>query len=280
MPTKLGRNDPCHCGSGDKYKKCCLERDEEAHALEQQAGVESARDFDMQEVSDAHLDTPGTCTLCGAEVMDDATLAHLADCAPEHDAKTGPLGVIFIMRVLSPELPGYWLEIEIVQDARLSALDRVLRSTWLECCGHLSMFVFEDAEYHSSTADLDEWGPGPVPRRSMAARLKTVVQDEGCFTYEYDFGSTTELDIVVLAHRSGRLGRSPARVVARNAEPTWPCGICGQPATLICAVCRYDGTNPFVCDAHSKRHSCGESEAFLPVVNSPRIGVCAYGVRD
>ncbi|MBF4391692.1 SEC-C metal-binding domain-containing protein, partial [Vibrio anguillarum] len=22
-PTKLGRNDPCHCGSGKKFKKCC-----------------------------------------------------------------------------------------------------------------------------------------------------------------------------------------------------------------------------------------------------------------
>ncbi|MFC4304376.1 SEC-C metal-binding domain-containing protein [Cohnella boryungensis] len=25
---KLGRNDPCHCGSGQKYKKCCLSKDE------------------------------------------------------------------------------------------------------------------------------------------------------------------------------------------------------------------------------------------------------------
>ncbi|MCC5890622.1 MAG: SEC-C domain-containing protein [Alkalibacterium sp.] len=25
---KLGRNDPCHCGSGKKYKKCCLVKDE------------------------------------------------------------------------------------------------------------------------------------------------------------------------------------------------------------------------------------------------------------
>jgi len=25
---KPGRNDPCHCGSGRKYKKCCLEKDE------------------------------------------------------------------------------------------------------------------------------------------------------------------------------------------------------------------------------------------------------------
>jgi len=26
--AKLGRNDPCHCGSGAKYKKCCLPKDE------------------------------------------------------------------------------------------------------------------------------------------------------------------------------------------------------------------------------------------------------------
>ena len=23
----VGRNDPCHCGSGKKYKKCCLQKD-------------------------------------------------------------------------------------------------------------------------------------------------------------------------------------------------------------------------------------------------------------
>jgi len=25
-----GRNDPCHCGSGRKYKQCCLDKDEAA----------------------------------------------------------------------------------------------------------------------------------------------------------------------------------------------------------------------------------------------------------
>ncbi|GMR20020.1 MAG: hypothetical protein BMS9Abin36_0615 [Gammaproteobacteria bacterium] len=24
-PDKLGRNEPCHCGSGKKYKKCCCD---------------------------------------------------------------------------------------------------------------------------------------------------------------------------------------------------------------------------------------------------------------
>ncbi len=25
-PKKIGRNDPCPCGSGKKYKKCCLQK--------------------------------------------------------------------------------------------------------------------------------------------------------------------------------------------------------------------------------------------------------------
>ena len=28
MSENIGRNDPCHCGSGNKYKKCHLEKDE------------------------------------------------------------------------------------------------------------------------------------------------------------------------------------------------------------------------------------------------------------
>ena len=27
---KLGRNDPCPCGSGKKYKNCCMKKDQEA----------------------------------------------------------------------------------------------------------------------------------------------------------------------------------------------------------------------------------------------------------
>src|SRR5712691_2751493 len=33
VPTSMAkprRNDPCHCGSGNKYKKCCLAKDEAA----------------------------------------------------------------------------------------------------------------------------------------------------------------------------------------------------------------------------------------------------------
>jgi len=30
--TKIGRNEPCPCGSGNKYKKCCLNKETEATA--------------------------------------------------------------------------------------------------------------------------------------------------------------------------------------------------------------------------------------------------------
>jgi tetratricopeptide (TPR) repeat protein len=32
--VRPGRNDPCPCGSGKKYKKCCLARDQAAEAAE------------------------------------------------------------------------------------------------------------------------------------------------------------------------------------------------------------------------------------------------------
>ena len=29
MKQKIGRNDLCYCGSGKKYKKCCMKKDQE-----------------------------------------------------------------------------------------------------------------------------------------------------------------------------------------------------------------------------------------------------------
>ncbi|MBN2369440.1 MAG: SEC-C domain-containing protein [Vicinamibacteria bacterium] len=34
MSSSLGRNEPCHCGSGKKYKHCCLVKDEAARRSE------------------------------------------------------------------------------------------------------------------------------------------------------------------------------------------------------------------------------------------------------
>jgi hypothetical protein len=41
--AKTGRNDPCHCGSGKKYKRCCLEKDSAAASAEIQTTQKTSR---------------------------------------------------------------------------------------------------------------------------------------------------------------------------------------------------------------------------------------------
>lgn len=40
---KLGKNDPCHCGSGNKYKKCHLEADDAAKMASLNAAAAAAK---------------------------------------------------------------------------------------------------------------------------------------------------------------------------------------------------------------------------------------------
>jgi hypothetical protein len=39
---KIGRNDPCHCGSGQKYKKCHLAKDDAERSAELAAAAATA----------------------------------------------------------------------------------------------------------------------------------------------------------------------------------------------------------------------------------------------
>jgi tetratricopeptide (TPR) repeat protein len=41
--AKTGRNDPCPCGSGNKYKRCCLEKDEARASAALQAKLDTSR---------------------------------------------------------------------------------------------------------------------------------------------------------------------------------------------------------------------------------------------
>lgn len=44
----IGRNEPCPCGSGNKYKKCCRERDEEQARARLRAAHEQERVVEAQ----------------------------------------------------------------------------------------------------------------------------------------------------------------------------------------------------------------------------------------
>lgn len=199
----------------------------------------------------------GRCELCGHEVPRAHMGRHLTDCAPQHDIG-GRRDLLLHLRFEDVEGAAYWLDLEARDSASLQQVDALLRRVWLECCGHLSAFRMARTELAKNSK------VGPVLGR------KGLV-----FGYEYDFGSTTALRGRVLGGREGSLGRHVARLLARNLAPRWPCKDCNQPATLACAFCRYSGAFLF-CDKHADEHRCDDGEAFLPVVNSPRMGVCGY----
>jgi hypothetical protein len=54
-PHDLGRNDPCHCGSGKKYKRCCLGKDEEA---EREARAEAQAEAQAETAAKAAAASP------------------------------------------------------------------------------------------------------------------------------------------------------------------------------------------------------------------------------
>lgn len=225
----------------------------------------------------------GTCELCSQGLTAGNAQAHLADCASAHDVSTAVPQQLVLLRVTSPGMPAYWLDLEAKVDAKLEALDAFLRRVWLECCGHLSVFRIGGVDYFSRGYEFGfarEFGSASTRRsaeRSMTVRLRDALPFSGeGFEYEYDFGSTTTLDLRVTAERSGRPGRLTVRLLARNAPPVSTCAVCGEPATLVCACCLQEAAEAFVCTKHRRQHLCGEEEAFLPVANSPRMGVCGY----
>jgi len=200
----------------------------------------------------------GTCALCKARKSKAAMKGHLVECfaAPEGIGK-GEISDHLLLRVGSPCRPEYWLDLLADPVRELRELDAFLRWIWLECCGHMSAFS-------SRSRDKVEKGLGMAeafPRKGT--RLD----------YVYDFGSSTELEIRLLERVKAPPG--PAiRLMARNEAPVFECMECGRPAEAVCGVCLC-AMQAFFCGRHAAEHGCGE-EMLLPVVNSPRMGVCGY----
>lgn len=197
----------------------------------------------------------GICEVCRARSAKGAMAAHLRKCLPR--AGDGATVDGLLIRVQATGAPVYWMDCVVRIDATLRHLDSFLRLTWLECCGHMSQF---------SAGRRREIG-------MSVSVAKALELSEKRLAYEYDFGSTTALVISHLGRVDVALGK-PLRLVARNEPLVWACEECGDPATDICTQCVYDAQG-FCCAKHARKHKCGD-DMFLPVVNSPRMGVCGY----
>jgi hypothetical protein len=218
--------------------------------------------------------TKGKCVYCGKEFAKSGISRHLKTCATRQQTiseEKGEQERLFHLQVQGTWRPEYWMHLEMPGSLTLEKLDTFLRDIWLECCGHLSAFTINGTRYEFSVDPTwDYWGEKP---HTMKHKLSTVFYPGLKTAYEYDFGSTTSLDITVVAEREGVPNRAkPIHILSRNGPPDIPCENCGQQqATRIYTWEDYKE----LCDA------CGDASGFdnegwLPVVNSPRAGECGY----
>ncbi|MCB9639806.1 MAG: hypothetical protein H6728_13505 [Myxococcales bacterium] len=221
------------------------------------------------------LQTKGICRLCQKELAKSGVSRHLSKCLPTHappQAPNTPTQTLYLLKVEGADAPHYWMYLEVSAAATFRVLDSFFRALWLECCGHLSSFRFPKQQalsfLHDDFSYFEE-------SKIMEMTLGQVLQPKMTFSYDYDFGSTTELKLQVVDVRQGIPLRTPLSLLARNEAPKILCEECQKkPATKICPVCSWSGEG-WVCAGCQKKHSCGE-DIWLPVVNSPRAGVCGY----
>ena len=226
----------------------------------------------------------GACAFCLRQISKQEMPAHLQTCIFGRRALAVAASEVklshanyFHIAVEGRGLPEYWLHLDVRANARLLALDDFLRYIWLECCGHLSKFTIEGVEYVCYDPKTDTF-PGEENLRMMTARLNTVLRPQMTFRHEYDFGTTTYLNLTVLSERVGIYHRAAVELLARNDPPDRLCAVCGKPATLVCGMCIYTENNAWYCEECEERHRCDDESTgyFLPVANSPRVGMCGY----
>lgn len=204
----------------------------------------------------------GTCAICKSSFTKSAMTKHLQSCMEktqiyEEHAKGSPSPLKFFhLLVEGHHLPEYWMHLKASSDARFEDLDHFLREIWLECCGHMSAFRMGREEL------------------KKGKKLEYVLYPGMQLIYEYDFGSTTELMLKVISEFKSNIKTGEVKILARNDPPQIKCSYCDNLATRICTECTYEDAG-WICDDCAEDHKCGE-DMMLPVVNSPRTGVCAY----
>ena len=234
----------------------------------------------------------GNCELCGKSYRKSGMTRHLQSCI----ARVGLPGSPGSRPVQSVHIfveddyrPEYWMHLAMPASAALEELDQYLRDVWLECCGHLSSFNIGGVNYFCPEYFLsmygaeDEHGNAPLgglaqviallreeEEREMNVPVGRVAGSGVRFRYEYDFGSTSELTLRSMAEIAGPAGE--ITLLARNDAPAIDCSICGAPATWVSpSEDDWIAMTAGLCDACAPT-----SEYRLPVVNSPRCGVCGY----
>lgn len=247
------------------------------------------------------LKSEGKCLFCNKLYTKAGINRHLQKHL-EQKAIGGRPGKSFLLKVETDKSWGstpYFLSLWMDGEAEMEDLDFFLRSIWLECCGHLSSFTnpkkrsryggmwdFFEAEELLEKGKIKAYEKmmeeenGEVP---MSRKAKNVFEEKLTLEYEYDFGSTTALQVTAMSVYPIKADQKIV-LLSRNEPLSIMCSSCGKkPATQICTVCEYEEEAMF-CDTcavkHAKQCEDFDDYAAMPVVNSPRMGVCGYEGGD
>jgi hypothetical protein len=213
--------------------------------------------------------TKGTCTYCGAAIAKGSVTKHLATCAKRQEmiekaeAKKANSETLYHLRVQDAYVKDFWLDLEMRGSGTLKDLDHYLRAIWLECCGHMSQF------------SVGGWSGGKI---GMTQKIEKVFQPGVELTHIYDFGTSSETLIKAVEAREGKPTTKHAiALMVRNMMPEAQCIECEQPATVLCMEClTEDETWGMLCEKHAKKHPHKDYGDPIPLVNSPRLGMCGY----
>ena len=253
----------------------------------------------MEKDNNFKLKSEGKCLYCDETFTKVGIHKHLQKHLKDKIAYNKPGQSFLIKAEPNPRWGStpYFLSLWINGETWMEEVDQFLRDIWLECCGHMSAFTYsknrkntgekfdflraeellkagKGKEYEEMMDDLN----GEVP---FSRKAKKAFYEGLQLRYQYDFGSTTELLITVIAEYPVKAD-DPIVLLSRNEPPKLICEHCGKAAaTQTCSVCCGYEDEGLFCEECAQEHAetCGafEEYAAMPVLNSPRMGVCGYG---
>ncbi|MFQ6094172.1 MAG: hypothetical protein ACE5OR_16125 [bacterium] len=177
--------------------------------------------------------------------------------------KSGKEHTLYHLQLKDSWKSDFWLHLEMNGRATLGDLDHFLRAVWLECCGRLSRF------------SVGGWRGEEI---LMKMRAEQVFEPGIELTHIYDFGTPSMTLIKEVEARQGKpLTSYPIFLMARNSPPEVYCTECEQPASCLCFECLNELNEPgTLCDQHAEVHPHEDYGEPVPLVNSPRMGLCGY----
>lgn len=203
----------------------------------------------------------GWCKICEHKATEIDMVDHIKKHIPDEKGDSH-----YIISISDGSL--FWMCIQVYGNSLLKSMDKFLRREWMECCGHLSVFVIDNTEY------LVSLQPG-YKSKSMNYKIRNILKEDMTFSYEYDFGTTTHLQMTVVSAKIMPIAKGRGiQVLAIHDPVRFNCAECGRRAIWACSVC-CDMEVGMLCKSCGRVHKCGE-DMLLPVVQSPRMGSCSY----